>query len=418
MENAHQPQGAAVRLGYLISQYPAVNHTFILREIRILRQCGFDIRVVSIRQPDRRPDVLSPEEADEYRFTSFVLGAGIFRIAAGHARAFFARPFRYLSTLAFAIGLAGWNLRAAARHIIYFAEAVIAGDQLSSQGVQHAHTHFSSTVMLLVSRLFPITFSMTIHGPEEFDDVVGFHLAEKVAAARFVAAISRFASSQLMRASDPAHWEKIRTLPLGVDPEAFLPRPAPSGFEVLCVGRLAPVKAHIVLIGAIGRLVRAGRTGVRLLLIGDGPSRPAIEKEVARRGLETCVSVVGALNHDQVLDYYRRASVFTLASFAEGVPVVLMEAMAMEIPCVATWVAGVPELIRDKIDGLLVPPSHEEALASAIAILMDDKELRIRLGCAARQRVIQCYNLSRNVGRLAEAFRETLGGRRPTRDLN
>jgi len=361
MEKADRPKQRFRPLGYLVSQYPAVNHTFILREIRILRSLGFDIRVVSIRQPDRSPDALSAEEAEECGLTQFVLGSGIFQIAAIHARTFFRRPLRYLSTLAFALRLAGWDIPVAARHIFYFAEAVVAGHRFLAGRVHHAHTHFSSTVMLLVSRLFPISFSMTIHGPEEFDDTVAFHMAEKVAATRLVAAISRFAASQAMRASDPDQWHKIRTVPLGVDADAFAPRPAPAGFEILCIGRLAPVKAHLMLIGAMARLVTAGRKDLRLVLVGDGPSRPAIEKEIARRDLKDYVRVEGALNHDRVLEFYRRASVFALASFAEGVPVVLMEAMAMQVPCVATWVAGVPELIRNEIDGLLVAPADEAA---------------------------------------------------------
>jgi glycosyltransferase involved in cell wall biosynthesis len=404
MEITDQPEQSARRLGYLVSQYPAVNHTFILREIRILRSLGFDIRVVSIRPPDRRPDALSAEEAEEYGLTQFVLGSGAFQIAAIHARTFFTRPFRYLITLAFALRLAGWDIPVAARHVFYFAEAVVAGHRFLAGRVRHAHTHFSSTVMLLVSRLFPISFSMTIHGPEEFDDTVAFHLAEKVAASRLVAAISRFAASQVMRASDPDQWYKIRTAPLGVDADAFAPRPAPGGFEILCVGRLAPVKAHLVLIGAIARLVAAGRKDLRLVLVGDGPSRPAIEKEIAHRDLKDYVRVEGSLNHDRVLEFYRRASVFALASFAEGVPVVLMEAMAMQVPCVATWVAGVPELIRNEVDGLLVAPADEAALAAAIARLMDDPEFAARLGRSGRERVIECYSVASNVQRLGRAL--------------
>ncbi len=404
MEKSDQPERSSRPLGYLVSQYPAVNHTFILREIRILRSLGFDTRVVSIRQPDRSPDALSAEEAEEYGLTQFVLGSGVFQIAAIHARTFFTRPLRYLSTLAFAFRLAGWDIPGAARHVFYFAEAVVAGHRFLAGRVHHAHTHFSSTVMLLVSRLFPISFSMTIHGPEEFDDTVAFHMAEKVAASRLVAAISRFAASQVMRASDPDQWYKIRTVPLGVDADAFAPRPEPAGFEILCVGRLAPVKAHLVLIGAIARLVAAGRKDLRLVLVGDGPSRPAIEKEIARRDLKDYVRVEGALNHDRVLEFYRRASVFALASFAEGVPVVLMEAMAMQVPCVATWVAGVPELIRNEVDGLLVAPADEAALAAAIARLMDDPEFAARLGRSGRERVIECYSLTSNVQRLGRTL--------------
>ncbi len=398
-------------LGYLVSQYPATNHTFILREICKLRELGFDIRVVSIRKPDRPPAALSEEEAAEFRQTSYVLGSGASTIAGAHLWTFFGAPLGYVAAFFSTLGLAGWNLRGALHHTFYFAEAVVAGHLFRKQGVAHAHTHFASTVALLMSRVFPISFSMTIHGPDEFNDVAGFHLAEKAARARIVAAISRFAASQTMSASDPRHWTKIHALPLGVDPDAFAPRPPPppdAPFEILCVARLAPVKAHVILVDAIGQLVAAGRTGVRLVLVGEGPARASIAERVASQGLGAYVRLEGALNHDRVLEFYRRASVFALPSFAEGVPVVLMEAMAMEVPCVATWIAGVPELIRADVDGLLIPPADPDALAAAIARLMDNPELAARLGHSGRIRVLERYHLARNTERLAAVFREYL----------
>lgn len=397
-------------LGYLVSQYPATTHTFILREIRKLRDLSFDIRVVSIRGPDRPPAALSEEEGDELRRTACVLGSGAGTIIGAHLRTFFGAPLRYFSGFAYSIGLARWNIRAALRHTFYFAEAVVAGHLFRKQGVKHVHTHFSSTVALMMSRVFPIAFSMTIHGPDEFIDVKSFALAEKTAGALFVAGISDFATSEIRSASDPRDWPKIHTLPLGIDPDAFTPRPPPPPdvFEVLCVGRLAPVKAHVILVEAIGQLVAAGRTNIRLVLVGEGPARASIEERVARQALGAYVRLEGALNHDRVLEFYRRASVFALASFAEGVPVVLMEAMAMEVPCVATRVAGVPELIRADVDGLLIPPADAEALAAAIARLMDDPALAARLARSGRTRVMEHYNLVRNSERLAAVFREYL----------
>jgi glycosyltransferase involved in cell wall biosynthesis len=142
--------------------------------------------------------------------------------------------------------------------------------------------------------------------------------------------------------------------------------------------------------------------------VGDGPERQALEGEIAERRLTGAVRLAGSCNPDRVIDFYARTDAFALASFAEGVPVVLMEAMAMEIPCVATWIAGVPELIRDGVDGLLVPPADAEALAAALERLMDDPALRARLGESARRRVLECYDLKRNSARLGETFRRYL----------
>jgi glycosyltransferase involved in cell wall biosynthesis len=211
----------------------------------------------------------------------------------------------------------------------------------------------------------------------------------------------------LMKLSSPIQWEKLKVAPLGIDSELFKPagfRPNPRPFEILCVGRLVPTKAQHVLLASLDRLCRSGRD-VRLRLVGSGPDRESLEKEVKCRGLASRVRFEGNVNQDRIRDIYASADAFVLASSAEGVPVVLMEAMAMEIPCVATHVCGIPELIRNEVDGLLVAPSDEHGLADAIARLMDDPHLRRRLGCAGRQRVAEKYELSRNVTRLAELFR-------------
>jgi len=146
-----------------------------------------------------------------------------------------------------------------------------------------------------------------------------------------------------------------------------------------------------------------------LRFVGDGPDRSSLEADVAARGLGAAVVFEGAVNQDRIRALYAQADAFALASFAEGIPVVLMEAMAMEIPCVTTWITGIPELIRNGVDGLLVPPSDDAALAQALAVLMDDAAVRRRLGAAGRTRVLEAYNLSRNTERLAAIFRRRLG---------
>lgn len=400
-----------MRLAYLVSQYPAVNHTFILREILALRTLGFEVHVISIRPPDRPPEQLNEEEREEQRGTFTVLAAGVTGILAAHAITLLRRPLAYLRGLWDVFRLAGADLGRTLPNLFYFGEAIVAGRRMERLGLGHVHSHFSSTVALFITRVFPITFSATIHGPDEFNDVAGFHIGEKVARARFLCAISQYARSQLMKASDPRYWDRLEVSPLGVDCGVFLPRARlenPERFEILCVGRLAPAKAQHLLLGAIGRLVRDGRRSIHLRLVGDGPDRESLRQAVAARGLQDQVTIEGSCNQDRVQAFYRQADLFVLASFAEGVPVVLMEAMAMEIPCVATWITGVPELIRHGVDGWLVPPSDEAQLAVAIATLMDDPELRLRLGRAARVRVREKYDLTRNTERLAQIYRRRL----------
>jgi glycosyltransferase involved in cell wall biosynthesis len=182
-------------------------------------------------------------------------------------------------------------------------------------------------------------------------------------------------------------------------------RPQPAIFEVVCVGRLVPAKGQHVLMDAVGSLVRSGHK-LRLRLVGDGPDRPSLERAAAL--LDGVVTFEGSVNQDKVLQIYRDADIFALASFAEGIPVVLMEAMAMEVPCISTYVAGIPELIRSEVDGILVMPSDDRALAAAIERLILDPDLRARLAAAGRQRVMQKYDLNCNVARLAQLFSSQL----------
>jgi glycosyltransferase involved in cell wall biosynthesis len=220
----------------------------------------------------------------------------------------------------------------------------------------------------------------------------------------------------MLKASDYREWPKIEVAFLGVDPREFAPRPLrahPDPFQIACVGQLAPVKGQHILLAAMDLLLGEGRH-VLLRIAGDGPERPALEEDIASRGIAGNVAMEGYLNQDKLRELYAGCDALVLPSFVEGIPVVLMEAMAMEIPCVATWITGIPELIRHEIDGLLAPPGDAEALARAIGRLMDDDELRRSLGQRGRLRIIEKFDLHRNTECLAEIFQRRIGaGDRP-----
>lgn len=401
-----------IRIAYLVSQYPAANHTFILREIVELRRLGLEIHVASIRPPDRPFESLSPQEQAEQRTTFYVKPVGIAGVLAANARTFVSSPFSYFGALAYALRLVGWDVRSAIFNVIYLAEAAVVAGWMRRQKLSHVHMHFTSTVGLLAQRLSPMRTSVTIHGPAEFDDPAGFYLPEKIRAFHLIIAISEFGRAELMRYSDSTQWAKFHVVRLGVDPTLYSPRPFPSNpsvFEILFVGRLAPVKAPQMLIAAFDHLARQ-MPGLHLRLVGDGPERPALERSVSKRGLSGQVTFEGWQNAGRVRAFYQQAGIVCLPSLAEGIPVVLMEAMAMEIPCVSTRVTGVPELIRDQIDGLLVSPSSQEELAAALERLVNDPQLRQRLGKSARLRIMEDYDLRRNTRQLAAAFREFAAG--------
>ncbi len=401
------------RLAYLISQYPAISHTFILREIRMLRNFGFDISVASINSPDRNAEQLTDAECEESNNTYYIKPAGVKGAIKAHFYTLFTQPLNYLSGLFFALRLGQFDLKKILYSLFYFVEAIMIGQWMRRHKLAHLHVHFgmaAATVGLITKRIFPITFSFTMHGPRDFYDVYGCYLTQKVIDADFICCITHFASSQLMMLSPPSCWDKLEVSPLGVNPNVFTPhqfRQQPEPFEILCVGRLVPDKGQFILLEAVARLIAKGYK-LRLSLVGDGPDKLALETKVKQQGLTEQVIFVGAVNQEQILKFYANTDIFVLASFAEGLPVVLMEAMIMEIPCVTTNITGVPELIEHRINGLLVTPSNINSLATAIAELMDKPEFRQRLGIAAAQQVKKHYELQQNTKKLADIFHKRL----------
>ena len=401
-----------MKLGYLISQYPALTHTFVLREVRALRRQGVDVRVVSVRSCDRPMAELSADEAGEAAQTFSVTGAGYLHALVANLRVLCRHPLGYVRGLLYAWALSRGTPKLLLMYTFYFLQGVVAGDYFERQRVRDVHTHFSSTVLLILARVFRVRYSLTAHGSGEFVDVVGFHLAEKVAGATFVATVAQYGMSQVLNASNPKHWHKVVLLPLGVDVEAFRPRNAPhrapgEPFRLLSIGRLSAPKGYPILIEAVALLRERGRN-VSLTLVGEGPQRAALEELIAARGLAELVRLAGECNHHRIADYYDSSDTFVLSSFLEGLPVVLMEAMAMELPCVATWITGIPEIIEKDLEGLLVPPASASAIADAVGRLMDDPEWARRLGTAARRKILAKYHLERNVERLAQQFRARL----------
>ncbi|HZD49241.1 MAG TPA: glycosyltransferase family 4 protein [Silvibacterium sp.] len=405
------PSPSACSLAYLVSQYPTLSMTFVLREVLYLRRMNFHIDVASVNPPDRPRDRLTASEAAETEHTYYLKPHGIPGAFAAHGKTLLKHLPGYLRGAALALRLGGLDLKRLAMNLMYLTEALMVGVWMERNGQRHVHAHLgqqAATVGMYVRRVFNVGLSMTVHGPDEFYDAQGQYLAEKVAAADFVVCISFFARSQLMKFSPYEHWSKLVVSRLGVDPAVFEPRPArePSDtFEILCVGRLTPSKGQHILIDTVGRLVAQGRR-VRLRIIGAGPDASSLEKSATALRESGAVIFEGAVNQDRIRGFYSTADVFCLPSFAEGIPVVLMEAMAMEIPCVSTQIAGIPELIRNGVDGLLVAASDIDGLTDALARLMDDPALRERLGRSGRQRVLEHYNLQSNVEKLAAIFAE------------
>jgi glycosyltransferase involved in cell wall biosynthesis len=409
---AHHNDGR--RLAYLLSSFPAISHTFFVNEITELRKLGFSIDVASINRPTWTADTLSDPVVEAMQTTFYIKSGQPVQIVLALLKVLLTRPLAVFRGILAALRLDHSSPRATLYALYYLAEALILGNWLRLRGHAHFHVHFGgpvATVGMLTSAAWRIPYSMTIHGPEEFYHVDKLCLQQKVEKSRFVLCISDHCRSQLMRLTKPEQWDKFHVVRLGVDPHIFSPNPDVKGdrsvVEVICVGRLVPDKGHLVLLRAFSRLLSRG-CKLRLRIVGDGTERRRLDSFILENGLRDSVILEGALNHEDTRRVFAQADIFVLASFAEGLPVALMEAMAMEIPCVSTYIAGIPELIRSEVDGLLVPASSEEALVEALSRLIMDADLRRSLGRSGRRRVLDLYSLDANVGLLAKTMRAQL----------
>ena len=404
--------GSNMRIGYFTQQYPRATDTFIQQEVAGLRRRGFDVHTFSVRRPGSAHDV-GPEVLAEKRATHYLLPTALTALIQANLSALTRSPQRYLAVLTLAVKTRQPGLRGLALQLAYFQEAVLLSLQLQRQGVTHLHNHLgdtSGTVTLLAGRLSGITYSMTIHGPHIFFDPTHWALREKLRHSRFMVCISHYCQSQLMLVSDQADWHRLKVIRCGVDVERFPYSDVRAEVKkLLYTGRLAVEKGVPVLFASLRALLSRGYE-LELTLVGDGSDREELQELARQLGICHRVVFVGYAGHDRVRDYLQQSDVFILPSFAEGVPVSLMEAMACGVPVLSTYVGGIPELIESEKTGLLVPPADSTALCQAIVRYCDDIGLRQRVSRSARQAVVSGFNLDTEVGKLAELFRPRTEG--------
>jgi len=420
---AHAPDQQQARpvakLAYLCSQYPAVSHTFILREVNALRRLGVAIDTFSIHRADTA-HLLADADRVAFETTYAILPPRWPRLLGTHLKLVLSAPKAYVSTLVLALRLAPPGLRGRLWQVFYFTESVILWAECRRRGIRHIHVHLANVaadVALLAAELGsrvesrrPWSWSFTMHGPTEFFDVTRFRLAEKLRFARFVVCISDFARSQLMAVSDPSTWDKLHVVHCGIPVEQFTGSPHDVREDIpmiLCVGRLVPEKGHAVLLRAVAMLVERGRQ-ITVTFAGEGPSRPSLERLADKHGIASRITFLGAVGQDDIHTLYSTASIFCLPSFAEGIPIVLMEAMAMGVPVVSSRITGIPELIDDGRTGLLVAPGRADEVTDALERLLDDPSLRRELGSRARELVIKEFNAASSAKQLHALFERLL----------
>lgn len=391
-----RPRG---HVAYLVNVYPKVSHSFIQTEINALERMGLTVWRFTIR---RSPDTFNDEDKIEAEKTVSLLDGNVAGLVGAVMRGFLRRPAASLRTLWQSLNCAGNFVRAFA----YFAEAAALAEQMERRGIRHVHVHFGTnpaTVARLASRLGPVTYSFTAHGPDEFDAPLALDLPGKIADAGFVAGVSSFGCGQLMRWSDPAHWDRIQVVRCAVAPDFLkLDGEGASGLSttrIICVARLSAQKGLPLLIEAAARVALSHEFTIDV--IGDGEGRTVLETMIGQRGLQNRIRLLGWQSPYDVHKQLSGSRALILPSFAEGLPVVLMEALAVGRPVIATAIAGIPELV-DAANGWLIPSGSVDALADALKAVLEASPDRLgAMGHVGKSRVRSLHDPDTNARRLA-----------------
>jgi glycosyltransferase involved in cell wall biosynthesis len=398
-------------IAYVAQSFPLLTETFVYREVLGLQHKGCRVATFAIWKPSK--DRLSQESQHLVGSSYYVFPISWLGFLKSHLFFLCTRPNRYFSSLFFVLTRRGESFKNRRRTFFHFCEAVYLAMKMKEQEIGHIHAHFTinaATIALVVSRLLGTTFSLTAHNNLFTDQVI---LKEKVRAARFIVAISEFTRRfliNLMPTDNVA--DKIHIVHCGLSLKDFSPpdpRPENEVPVLLFVAHLAERKGAPILVEACRILAERGVL-FRCVVVGDGPQRSYVEQLVEQYALQKVVDLTGVVFQEHLREYLSRADVFVLPCLTanngdmDGIPVVLMEAMAMGIPAVSTYVSGIPELIEDGRSGLLVNEKDPEALADAIERLLSDRELRIRLGKSGRQKVTEEFNIDKSVAQLATLF--------------
>jgi glycosyltransferase involved in cell wall biosynthesis len=399
-----------MHVAYLVNQYPKVSHSFIRREILALERQGVQVQRIALR--GWVDTVVDPHDVQERERTRYVLQQSPVALLTAVAKVALAAPRRFASALRQALRFGRKGDRPWPLHLVYLVEACQILLWVREAGATHLHAHFGTNpaeVVALVHALGGPPYSFTVHGPEEFDGPKALKLADKMRDARFVVAISSYGRSQLYRWLEARHWHKVQVVHCGLEPgfhQIALP-PAPAQPRLVCVGRLCEQKGQLILLQAAARLHQAG-VPFELVLAGDGEMRAEVEALIRQLRLDAQVRITGWISSDAVRDEILAARALVLPSFAEGLPVVLMEAMALGRPVLSTYVAGIPELVRHGEDGWLFPAGDVEALAQALQACLACSPAQLdAMGAQGRERALARHDIDVEARKLAGLMRDT-----------
>ena len=411
-------------LVYVIGSYPSLTKTFIDREIRNLRAWGKELHVLSIRRPTDAAS-LSAEQRQLGQGVIYLLPAHLLKLVLANL-CFALRLGTYMRTLLYLLSRPHPNLKARVMTLLHFGEGVYAAyvirrQLVKGQAQKHAglwlHAHFAdraALVALVASRLLDVPYSLTAHANDIYVSPV--LLYEKISQAEFTTTCTKYNYEYLQQMMGEPYQTRLHLAYHGIDLSRYEPetalriQAAESDCPLLLsVGRLTEKKGFRYLIAACKQLKDRGYN-YRCQIVGEGPQRADLELEIARCGLQNRIELCGAIPHETVVEKYRQARLFVLPCVVaqdgdrDGIPNVLIEAMAMQIPVISTRHSGIPELVQDGTNGLLVPTNDVDALYRALAQLLDDPQLCQELGQNARMQAQAAFDVQRNTRRLFELF--------------
>jgi glycosyltransferase involved in cell wall biosynthesis len=402
-----------VKLAYLTNQYPAPSHTFIRNEICALEKQGIPLARFSIRRASE--PLLNPLDQAEAARTHFLLEHGALALLRNFFHAAFTRPRAFLFALRLACKIGWRSQRGLARHFVYLAEACLLQALCAERSITHLHVHHATNpaaVALLCRALGGPSYSITVHGPEEFEQAAPLALNEKIARAAFVVAVSVWGRNRLRQCCDSAQHHKIFVIRVGVDGRFVSAAPTHilNTTRLVWIGRLAEQKDPRLLIRAVEKL-RAQNVSCAVTMLGDGPLRLDVEQEIARGGLQDAIQIKGWASAQEILAALRDARALVLTSRAENVPSVILEAMAQERVVLGPNVGGVAELVQDGKTGWLVPPNSVDALAAALRVVLETNVTELaRMGKAGRQCVLENFDVAAQAEKLRALFTRVEAG--------
>lgn len=389
-----------MRIAYIMNTYPVTSATFIRREINAIEEAGLEVfRFASRPWADKLVD---PRDIAEKDKTNYLLVGNVLGLLRDGFQEILTNPIKFLSAAIMTLSLVRGAGGGFVKHFGYLAQAIALKRHVVKKGIDHIHCHYSTnpaTIALLTHKLCGVPFSFTAHGPDEFTNHHLYNLATKIAHAKFVAAISNYCRSVLISHSDMSEWDKIEIVHCGLDMSDFEPTDMPDNQTLVCVGRLCPQKAQELIVEAFSAIAEE-RPNAQLILIGDGESRAAVEKRIADHGLADRIEVAGWQDNATVRKRINDSRAFLLPSFAEGLPVVLMECYALRRPAITSYIAGIPELV-DHETGWLVPAGSIDHIAVAIKSVLDTPLAQLEeMASLGRQRVIAQHDVTKEVKKL------------------